>query len=313
MSTHPVFSVIIVNYNGANVLPNCLAALAEQTWPGDRFETILLDNASIDDSLDLVRTRFPSVRILAETQNTGFAGGNTLAVRAAQGDVIVLLNNDTIPDPFWLEELARAIDENPGCVVGSKLVLAAEPGRINSAGLFLLRDGRGADRAFGQPDIGLYEAGGEIFGACAAAVAIPRSLLRDPLYDPDYFLYCEDLEEAWAGQLAGRRTVLAPRAVVRHVVGASAGDRSPLFWYYVERNRTLVALKHGDPFLIAFSMASLLTRAMRALTLSALRHSAPKYRWPAVKAVWQALGDALLRAPKILTARLTDPPRRGQA
>jgi len=313
MSTRPFFSVIVINFNGANVLPNCLAALAEQTWPGDWFETILLDNASTDDSLEFVQVQFPSVRILAETRNCGFAGGNTLAVRAAHGDVIVLLNNDTIPDPFWLEELARAIDENPACVVGSKLVLAAEPGRINSAGLFLLRDGRGADRSFGQPDTGQYEAGGEIFGACAAAVAIPRALLRDPLFDPDYFLYCEDLEEAWAGQLAGRRTVLAPRAVVRHMVGASAGDRTPLFWYYVERNRTLVALKHGDPFLIAYSLAGLLTRVLRALALGTLRHPAPKYRWPAVKAVWQALGDALLRAPKILTARFTDPPRRGNA
>ena len=313
MSTRPFFSVIVVNFNGAMVLPDCLAALAGQTWPGDRFETILLDNASIDDSLDLVRTRFPGVRILAESRNSGFAGGNTLAVRAAQGDAIVLLNNDTIPDSFWLEELARAIDENPGCVIGSKLILAAEPGRLNSAGLYLLRDGRGADRSFGQPDTGQYEAGGEIFGACAAAVAIPRTLLRDPLFDPEYFLYCEDLEEAWAGQLAGRRTVLAPRAVVRHLVGASAGDRSPLFWYHVERNRTLVALKHGDPFLIAYSMAGLLTRALRALVLGTLRHPAPKYRWPAVKAVWRALGDAVLRAPKLLTARFTDPRRRGKA
>ncbi len=312
MPTRPFFSVIVVNFNGAKVLPDCLAALAGQTWPGDRFEIILLDNASVDDSLDLVRTRFPGVRILAESRNSGFAEGNNIAVRAAIGDVIVLLNNDTIPDPFWLEELARAIGENPGCVVGSKLVMAAEPGRINSAGLYLLRDGRGADRSFGRPDIGQYEAGGEIFGACAAAVAIPRVLLRDPLFDPDYFLYCEDLEEAWAGQLAGRRTVLAPRAVVRHVVGASAGDRSPLFWYYVERNRTLVALKHGDPFLIAHSMAGLLTRAVRALVLGTLRHPAPKYRWPAVKAVWQALGDAVLRAPEILTARFTDPPRGGK-
>ena len=313
MSTRPFFSVIVINFNGAKVLPACLAALADQTWPGDRFEIILLDNASVDDSLDFVPIRFPSVRILAETRNTGFAEGNNIAARAARGDVIALLNNDTIPDPFWLEELARAFGENPGCVVGCKLLMAAEPGRINSAGLFLLRDGRGADRSFGQLDIGRYEGGGEIFGACAAAVAIPRALLRDPLFDPDYFLYCEDLEEAWAGQLAGRRTVLAPRAVVRHVVGASGGDRSPLFWYYVERNRTLAALKHGDPFLIAHSMAGLLARALRGLLWGALRHPAPKYRWPVVKAVWQALGDALLRAPEILTARFTAPPRGGKA
>ena len=310
-SPAPYFSVIVINFNGAEFLPVCLAALQTQTWPRENFETILLDNASADASARLVRTEFPWVRLLAESRNHGFAEGNNLAVRAARGEVVVLLNTDTIPDPFWLEELHRAIEENPGCVVGSKLVLAGEPDRINSAGLFLLRDGRGADRGFSQLDQGQYERGGEIFAACAAAVAIPRPLLREPLFDPAYFLYCEDLEEAWAGRLAGRRTVLAPRSVVRHRVGASAGDRSPLFWYHVERNRTLTALRHGDPFLMAYSTGGLFVRAVRASVMAALRHPAPKYRWPAVIAVWRALGGVFWRAPGILTERTTRPARRG--
>ncbi len=306
----PEFSVIVINYNGAEYLPACLGALQTQSLPGERFETILLDNASADASLDLVRAQFPRVRVLPQSRNTGFAEGNNIAVRAARGAVIVLLNNDTIPDPFWLEELERAIAENPGCVVGSKLVMAGEPDRINSAGLGLLRDGRGADRGFGERDIGQFEGGGEIFAACAAAVAIPRGLLREPLFDPTYFLYCEDLEEGWAGRLAGRRTVLAPRAVVRHFVGASGGDRSPIFWYYLERNRTLTALRHGDPFLMAFACAGLLARAVRALLMLILRDPAPKYRWPAVKAIWRALGSVMLRAPALVSERW-NAPRRG--
>ena len=305
----PYFSVLIVNYNGARFLPACLESLRTQTWPRDRSETILLDNASGDDSLHIVRTQFPWVKLLPESRNIGFAEGNNLAVRAARGEVIVLLNNDTIPDPFWLEELARAIAENPGCIVGSKLVFAGESAKINSAGLFLLRDGRGADRGFGQTDSGQYERGGDIFAACAAAVAIPRAMLREPLFDRDYFLYSEDLEEAWAGQRAGRRTVLAPRAVVRHFVGASAGDQSPLFHYYVERNRTLTALRHGDPFLVAYSLSGLLIRALRATAMCILRRSAPKYRRPAVKAIWRAFGDVLTRTPAILKGRFTGPAR----
>ena len=307
----PDFSVIVINFNGAETRPACLSALRTQTWPRDRFETIVLDNASRDDSLRLLRTQFPEVRVIAESRNTGFAVGNNLAIREARGDVVALLNNDTIPDPFWLEELHRAISENPNCVVGSKLVLAAEPNRINSAGLFLLRDGRGADRSFMQLDQGQYEQGGAIFAACAAAVAIPRALLRVPLFDPTYFLYCEDLEEAWAGRLAGRRAVLAPRAVVRHMVGASAGDRSPLFWYYLERNRTLTALRHGDPFLVVSSVTGLGMRAARSLLMAILQRPAPKYRWPAVRAIGQAFGDVLLLAPGILGRRFMNPRRRG--
>ena len=306
----PDYSVIVINYNGARYLPACLGALQSQTMPQERFETILLDNASTDESLELVRSKFPHIRLLPHSRNTGFAEGNSIAAGVALGNVVVLLNNDTIPDPFWLEELARSTAENPGCVVGSKLVMAGEPDRINSTGLWLLRDGRGADRSFGERDVGQCEAGGKIFAACAAAVAIPRVLLRTPLFDPDYFLYCEDLEEGWAGRLGGRRTVLAPRAVVRHFVGASGGDRSPIFWYYLERNRTLAALRHGDPFLMANSCGGLFLRAVRAFAMMLLRHPAPKYRRAAVWAIWNALASVVMRAPTILSERWNAPRRR---
>ncbi len=306
----PDFSVVIINYNGAAYLAVCLGGLDQQTMPQERYETILLDNASADRSLELVRSAFPRVHLLPQSRNTGFAEGNNIAVGAARGKFIVLLNNDTIPDPFWLEELERAIAENPGCVVGSKLVMAGEPDRINSAGLCLLRDGRGADRSYGERDVGQCEAGGEVFAACAAAVAIPRAFLREPLFDPTYFLYCEDLEEGWAGRLAGRRTVLAPRAVVRHFVGASGGDRSPIFWYHLERNRALTALRHGNAFLMVLSCGGLVLRALRSLVMAWLRHPAPKYRWPAVTAIWQALGSVLMRAPFLLSERW-NAPRRG--
>jgi len=311
MAAEPVpdFSVIVINYNGARYLPGCLRALQTQTFPQERFETILLDNASADDSLELVRTQFPGVRLLPQARNTGFAEGNNLAVAITRGKVVVLLNNDTIPDPFWLEELDRAISENPGCVVGSKLVMAGEPDRINSTGLWLLRDGRGADRSFGERDVGQHECGGEVFAACAAAVAIPHSLVLEPLFDPTYFLYCEDLEVGWAGRLDGRRTVLAPRAVVRHFVGASGGDRSPTFWYYLERNRAITGLRHGDPFLMAISCGGLALRALRSLAMAFLRHPAPKYRWPSVVAVWRALGSVIWRAPILFSERWNAPRR----
>lgn len=297
------FSVVIVNYNGAEFLPACLDSLKFQTFSPDLFETILVDNFSTDGSAQLVRGQYPWVRILPLSRNIGFAEGNNIAIAEARGRVIVLLNTDTIADPFWLEELSRSIGENPGCVIGSKLLMESDPAIINSAGLCLLRDGRGADRAFGSRDRGQFEAGGEIFAACAAAVAIPRELLRSPHFDPTYFLYCEDLEEGWAGQLAGRRTVLAPRAVVRHRVGASGGDRSPLFWYCVERNRTITAVRHADPFLAAYSLLGLFARVTRASALFCLRHPAPKYRRANVFAVWRALGAVLRRLPELLAER----------
>jgi GT2 family glycosyltransferase len=262
-----LLSVLVVNYNGAAHLPHCLDALAVQTLPADRFEVIVFDNGSADGSADAVERRVPNVRLVRAGRNHGFAGGNNLAAGHARGAYRVLLNPDTIPDPFWLEELDRAIGENPGRVIACKLVLADDPTRLNSAGLFLTRDDRGADRGFRQSDDGRYEGGGEVFAGCAAALAVPTG---EPLFDADLFLYCEDLEFGWRWRKAGRRVVFAPRAVVRHAVGAT--HDSPTYWFYSERNRALVALRHGDPVMATAAGLGLFMRAARAVVFALLRH-----------------------------------------
>lgn len=295
-----LLSVLVVNYNGAAHLPHCLTALAEQTCPNDRFEVIVFDNGSTDGSADEVERRHPSVRLIRAGRNHGFAEGNNLATTHTRGDYLVLLNPDTIPDPFWLEEVDRAIGENPGCVITCKLVLADDPTRLNSAGLFLTRDGRGADRGFRQPDEGRYEGGGEVFAGCAAAVAVPAGI---ELFDPDLFLYCEDLEFGWRWRKGGRRVVFAPRAVVRHAVGAT--NDSPTYWFHSERNRALVALRHGDPVIAVAAGLGLFLRAARATAFALLRRPSAKYRWPNTLAVVQAVGSYLRRCPAVLNRRLS--------
>lgn len=297
----PLVSVLIVNYNGAAHLPACLDALAEQTLPRDRFEVIVLDNASSDGSVGMVRQRFPSVRLVESVRNLGFAEGNNVAATQAAGEFLALLNPDTIPDPFWLEESLRAAGEHPGAWVAAKLVLADAPDHLNSAGLFVTRDGRGADRGFGQLDDGRYEAGGEVFAGCAAALLIPRETATDPLFDPSYFLYCEDLDACWRARKRGVKIVLAPRAVVLHAVGGSAGDRSPVFAFHVERNRALTMLRHADPFLAAWVAMGLFARAGRAV----LRAAVGKAPWPVAFAVVRAVASFVWRAPAVLAERFS--------
>lgn len=294
-----LLSVLVVNYNGAAHLPHCLNALAEQTHPADRFEVVVFDNGSTDGSADVVERRHPNLRLIRAGRNHGFAAGNNLAAEHARGDYLVLLNPDTLPDPYWLEEVDRAIGENPGCVIACKLVLTDDPTRLNSAGLFLTRDGRGADRGFRERDDGRYEGGGEVFAGCAAAVAVPAG---EELFYPDLFLYGEDLEFGWRWQRGGRRVMFAPRAVVRHAVGAG---ESPTYWYYSERNRALVALRHGDPVMAAAAGLGLLLRAGRAVAFALLRHPAAKYHWPNAVAVVRAVGSYLWRCPAVLARRLT--------
>jgi len=97
-------TVVIVNWNGAHLLPPCLDALAKQVT-GFAFETWVVDNASADSSLELLRTRYPWVRVLESGANLGFAGGNNLALRQVTTPLAVLVNNDAVPEPDWLAEL----------------------------------------------------------------------------------------------------------------------------------------------------------------------------------------------------------------
>lgn len=296
-------SVLVVNYNGAKHLPACLTALERQTYPRDRFEVILVDNASKDGSADLVSRDFPWVRFIPAGYNSGFAEGNNIAARHARGHTLVLLNNDTTPDSHWLAEMVRAAEEHPGAAVAGKLVFAHDPAEVNSAGLFLLRDGRGADRGFRERDIGQYEAECPVFAGCGASLLLPAPPAGEPLFDPRYFMYYEDLDAGWRARLADRPCRYAPRAVVRHVHGAAAGDQSPLFWFHVERNRALTALRNADPFLALWSGIVLFAKVGQTVLTAAVRGRGPKGRWPVAWAVARAAADYLRLAPAVMVER----------
>ncbi|QEL16109.1 glycosyltransferase family 2 protein [Limnoglobus roseus] len=297
MTADPV-GILIVNYNGGPHLSACLTALERQTVPRYRFEVIVLDNASRDGSADGIPTRFPWVRLVRSSENLGFAEGNNVAARYAHGDTVILLNNDTIPDPYWLEELLRATAEHPGHTPASKLVFADRPDVMNSAGLCLLRDGRGMDAGFELRDGGQFEAGGPVFAGCGAAVVLRKDAAGNVL-DPDYFLYYEDLDAGWRNELTGMHAVAAPRSLVRHVHGAAAGGESPVFRFHVDRNRALASLRNADAFLAVWAGFLLLAKVPQAF----LRLARGKVRRRNAVAVLGAFLSYLDRLPGTLVDR----------
>ena len=296
MSDH-LFSVLIVNFNGARHLGPCLDALAQQTLPRHRFEVVLVDNASADGSVAFVAGRFPWVRVVKLGTNVGFAGGNNAGLPFVRGRFVVLLNNDTIPDPHWLAELAAVV--RPGGRVASKLVFAGDPTTLNSAGLQLLRDGRAIDRGFRHKDVGQFETPAAVFAGCGAAVMFDVQELGGTLFDPRFFMYYEDLDAAWRWELAGRSTTYAPRSLVRHVHGGSAGDESPLFRFHVERNRALSSLKNADLFLAVWNAVGLAARVAR----SGLRWVIGRERGVMFRATAAALASFVVLAPAAVVER----------
>lgn len=125
--TLPSVTVIVVNWNGEHLLPECLASLQGQTYPVDRYQIVLVDNGSTDGSVREVRRLFPEVSIIEAGENLGFAGGNNLAISRSDSEFLALLNNDAEADPGWLEHLVSvAKSDSTIAAVNSKIWLTED-------------------------------------------------------------------------------------------------------------------------------------------------------------------------------------------
>ncbi len=248
MSLDPLVSVIIPNWNGARLLPACLDSLRAQTYP--RREIIVVDNASTDESVALVRERYPEARLVILPENRGLTGGVNAGIRAAAGEVIALLNNDAEAEPGWVEALVQALEAHPEAgSAASKMLLYERRDVLNSAGDTYGLDGIPGNRGVWERDVGQYDDAIEVFGACGGAAAYRRAMLDEiGLLDEELFMYCEDVDLAWRAQIAGYRCVFAPAARVYHRLSATGGGS--LASYYTGRNTLLVIAKDYPPALL---------------------------------------------------------------
>lgn len=288
--------VLIPNWNGAHLLPDCLDALQRQTWTD--FQAWVLDNGSTDGSLDLVRERYPEVVACDLGFNGFFAGAVNDGIRRTDSELVILLNNDTEADPHWLEELVGALDASPwASMAASKLLLFDRREVIHSAGDYFSVDGVPGNRGVWTEDDGRFDDDTVIFGACGGAAVYRRTLFDDiGLFDEDFVAYCEDVDLNFRAQLRGHRCVFAPRAVVYHRLSATGGG--PFSSYHVGRNFISVLVKdvpgplwrrHGLRFLAA----------QAGITAESLRH----VREPAARARLRGQLRGLLDLPRTLALR----------
>ncbi len=246
-----LISVVVLNWNGVQVVDQCLTSLDQQTYRP--LEIILVDNASTDGSAELVRKRFPHVKLIVNERNLGFGGGNNVGIRASQGRYVMILNNDTRLDPRCIEEIKRGIekDERYGSCA-SKILLKDEDNLIDAAGISVCPDGLSIGR--GRLERGdRYDEEVEVFAASGCACLYRREMLEDiGLYDEDFFAYADDTDMGWRAQLAGWKCIYNPKAIVYHFHSASSGTYSPLKAFLVERNRIWVAIKNFPLPLLIF-------------------------------------------------------------
>jgi GT2 family glycosyltransferase len=235
-------SIVIVNYNGIQLLRDCLSGLEAQTRSPD--EVIVVDNASTDDSQKLIRQEFPWVHLIESSENLGFASGNNLGIRSSCGDVVILLNNDTVPSPGFVEAIAQPLEDDPSLsAVSGTMLFSEHVNLVATCGIEIYENGLALDRSTGENWRSLVS-GTDVFGPSGGAMAIRRPALFDvELFPEPFFLYLEDADLAWRMRLRGHRTVLSADAWVHHVYSASAGEGSPFKDYFLARNRAWTLIR----------------------------------------------------------------------
>ena len=288
-------SVIIVNWNGEQFLDRCLAALMAQTVKP--HEIILVDNASSDRSLKIAR-KFPSVRLMAQDRNTGFARGNNLAIEAAskESEWIALINPDAFAEPHWLEALLAATESNPGFdMFGSKLVNAVDPTKLDGAGDAYHMSG--LVWRMGHGSAVLASAESEVFSPCAAAALYRRSALHElGGFDEDYFCYVEDVDLGFRLRLAGYRCLYVPQSVAHHVgSGTTGGQHSDFAMYYGHRNLVWTFVKDMPGILFWLLLPLHVLLNLVSIIWFSLRGQGD--------VIWRAKRDALLGLPKMWRKR----------
>ena len=248
MPSTPAASVVVVNYNGASHLSALLAHLGQQT--ARDFELIVVDNGSTDRSLTILAETaghlpFP-IRVIRNARNLGFGPATNQGMRRAAAAWIATLNNDTRPEPAWLESMLHAAELNPHVgMIGAKLLRAHAPSQIDSTGIALDWTGIAWDWRGGEQDDPTEEIPVDIFGPCAGAALYARAMLDEiGMFDEDFFAYLEDVDLAWRARLAGWQARLQTQARALHAHSATLGDASPRKRYLLARNKVWLLAKN---------------------------------------------------------------------
>jgi GT2 family glycosyltransferase len=261
-------SIIIPHFNGKQHLDDCLHSLRQQTFTD--FEVLLVDNGSTDGSQAYVRQQFPEVRLLELGRNLGFTGACNAGWRAAQGEFIILLNNDTEADPNWLGEVVGGFGRYPQAgAIASKMLLFDRRDHFHTAGDYVRIDGIPGNRGVWQRDVGQYDREEVVFSACGGAAAYRRQLLDEiGFLDDDFFFSCEDVDMGWRANLAGWQTMYIPTAVIYHKLKATGGSVTGS--YYDGRNFLYLVWKNYPTSLLR-RYGWLILKAQLRITADALR------------------------------------------
>ena len=240
-------SAAILNWNGGNLVVECLRSLLRQTHPIE--DLIVVDNASTDGSLERLKAEQPGLTVISNERNLGFAAAANQAVAAARGDWFLLCNLDVEFEPDYVARLVAAGERDPmiGSVTGKLLRVRAGGAApiVDSTGHVMFRNGWAGNRGEGLPDSGQWERAEEVFGVTAAAALYRIAMLREVTegcarpFDERFFAYIEDVDLDWRMRWLGWKAWYEPVTAWHHR-SATGARRSPFILRHILKNRLLL-------------------------------------------------------------------------
>jgi GT2 family glycosyltransferase len=229
-SKYPIVSIIILNYNGKKYLDACFDSISKISYPENRYEVIMIDNCSHDDSVDYVIQHYPWVKVVRLKRNYGFTAGNNIGVKLSIGEYIVFLNNDVVVSRDWLIELVENAIQYPNSIVTSKAYFLHDPEIINHDGSKATLVGRGFCLNFGAKDNAFpnsIKKSRYVIQPYGASMLIKKSIFEElGEFDEDYWTSLEDLDLGLRAWLYGYKVIYAPSSIFYHAVGGTAGKGS---------------------------------------------------------------------------------------
>lgn len=251
----PLVSVIIVNYNGKDYVERCVRSVTNASYPN--LEIIVTDNGSTDGSIQNLINLFGvdnRLKIVEIGENKGPAYARNMGVEIAKGKYIAFLDNDTEPEPNWLDSLVETLENDSS--IGAcqcKLLLMSERTKLDYAGDYISNLGFLVQRVnAGEEDRGQVDTRDEILSAKSAAMIIRADVVKEiGGFDEDYFIYVEETDLGWRVWLKGYRIIFVPESRVYHEFGTSSiilGSKQNYFAkFHGSKNYITTLIKNMGP------------------------------------------------------------------
>lgn len=244
MHHDPVVAIVVLNWNQRELTLQCLASLQAITYRNCRV--IMVDNGSSDGTAEAVRSRFPAVTVLALRRNLGFAGGNNVGMRhALEGgaQMVLLLNNDTLVEPAFLDHLVERARSEPGAgMVAPKILYHGEPDRIwYAGGVISMWTGTMRHVGIREADGGRFDTPRTVDYATGCCLLVKHEVIeRVGMLDESYRIYTEDADWSMRVRRAGYSILYEPGSRILHRVSVSSGGH--LSWFKL-RNKFVSNLR----------------------------------------------------------------------